>query len=58
MVMPDGGQQPIAAIAFNAVEELGEGPLDRVQLAYRLAINAWRGRENAELVVERITGLG
>ena len=57
MVRPDDGRLPVAAIAFNALEEVGNRQLRRVQLAYRLAVNAWRGRENAELVVERIEGI-
>ena len=46
----DGGA-PIDAIAFNAVDSW---PYDAgtVRLAYRLDVNAFRGRESVQLVIE------
>jgi hypothetical protein len=44
----------VDAIAFNQA-----GPAYRgvVQLAYRLDVNEWRGRETPQLIVEQIAAL-
>ena len=49
-----GGNNVIDAIAFNQA-----GPAFRgvVQLAYRLDVNEWRGRETPQLIVEQIAAL-
>lgn len=49
-----GGGEIIDAIAFNQA-----GPAYRgvVQLAYRLDVNEFRGRETPQLVVEQISTL-
>jgi single-stranded-DNA-specific exonuclease len=48
------GDTVVDAIAFNQA-----GPAYRgiVQLAYRLDVNEWRGRESPQLIVEQIAGL-
>ena len=49
-----GGNNVIDAIAFNQA-----GPAYRgvVQVAYRLDVNEWRGRETPQLIVEQIAAL-
>lgn len=43
------------AIAFNAVDEGWVGPLpERMAMVYRLDVNAFRGREALQLLVERL----
>jgi single-stranded-DNA-specific exonuclease len=54
-VQPAGGRAVIDAIAFN---QAGPAYRGRVQLAYRLDVNEFRGVENAQLVVEQIAPLG
>ncbi|NIL93029.1 MAG: single-stranded-DNA-specific exonuclease RecJ [Woeseiaceae bacterium] len=51
---PVGGQDVVDAIAFNQA-----GPAYRgvVQLAYRLDVNEWQGRESPQLIVEQIAAL-
>jgi len=50
--IPDTRQE-IDAIAFNTTDE-GWPEQARVQLAYRLDVNEWRGNRQAQLVVEHI----
>ena len=51
----DGLRPPLLqGIAFNAVETVGTQALSRVRLVYKLTINAWRGRESAEIQIEDI----
>jgi single-stranded-DNA-specific exonuclease len=49
-----GGREVVDAIAFNQA-----GPAYRgvVQLAYRLDVNEWQGRETPQLIVEQIAAL-
>jgi single-stranded-DNA-specific exonuclease len=47
-----GRSEPIAAIAFNAVEEGWPLHAPRLQLAYRLDINDYQGNRHPRLVVE------
>ena len=51
---PVEGETVVDAIAFNQA-----GPAYRgiVQLAYRLDVNEWRGRESPQLIVEQIAAL-
>lgn len=53
-VRPQDGTETLEAIAFNQA-----GPVYRgsVRLVFRLDVNAWRGVESAQLVVEQITAL-
>jgi single-stranded-DNA-specific exonuclease len=51
---PVSGETVVDAIAFNQA-----GPAYRgiVQLAYRLDVNEWQGRESPQLIVEQIAAL-
>ena len=51
---PRGTDRAIGAIAFNRTPPVVENGGDRVQAAYRIVVNAFRGEERAELVVEEI----
>jgi len=53
-VEPADGGPLLDAIAFNQAETVLRGT---VELAYRLDVNAYRGIENAQLVVEQIVPL-
>ena len=53
-VQPAGGRSTIDAIAFN---QAGPAYRGRVQLAYRLDVNEYRGIESAQLIVEQISPL-
>jgi len=53
-VRPAGGGNVIDAIAFN---QAGTVYRDVVQLAYRLDVNEYRGRQTAQLIVEQIAAL-
>lgn len=50
----DGEGAGIDAIAFNVENEIREAGASWVDILYRLDVNAWRGRENPQLLVERI----
>jgi single-stranded-DNA-specific exonuclease len=50
---PDSGLI-VDAIAFNVEEPLLQMQPQRVQLAYRLDINEWRGKQTLQLVVDTI----
>jgi single-stranded-DNA-specific exonuclease len=50
---PDSGQT-VDAIAFNVEEPLLEMRPQQVQIAYRLDINEWRGRQSLQLLVDTI----
>ena len=54
---PAGESTSLAAIAFNAVDDVGDVRLGRVRLVYRLVVNDFRGRESAQLMVEQIEPL-
>lgn len=49
-----GGTGPIDAIAFHADPALHDDPGTTVRLVYRLEVNEFRGRRQAQLVVEHI----
>ena len=49
----DSGE-PAEAIAFGVDEALLQMPLQRLQIAYRLDINEWRGNQTLQLVVDTI----
>lgn len=51
-VTPCDGEATLDAIAFNAGAALLEGPAREVHLVYRLDVNEYRGRRDAQLVVE------
>jgi single-stranded-DNA-specific exonuclease len=53
-VQPAAGGAVIDAIAFN---QAGAAYRGVVQLAYRLDVNEFRGRETAQLIVEQISAL-
>ena len=51
-LVPEGGDFEVEAIHFRGAPE-GEAPaLDRVELAYKLEVNEFRGRRGVQLVVE------
>lgn len=50
---PDSGQG-VDAIAFNVDEELLRMQPQRVQIAYRLDINEWKGKQSLQLLVDTI----
>ena len=53
-VRPAGGSGVVDAIAFN---QAGPAYRGRIQLAFRLDVNEYRGIENPQLVVEQIVAL-
>jgi single-stranded-DNA-specific exonuclease len=51
-LVPEGGDFEVEAIHFRGAPD-GEAPgLDRVELAYKLEVNEFRGRRGVQLVVE------
>lgn len=44
----------LESIAFNQTDEQWPGKVDRVQLAYRLDINEFRGRRSLQLLAEYV----
>ena len=53
-LLPRGADRPIDAIAFNREPPLPANTRGEVQAAYRLVVNAFRGEERPELIVEEI----
>ena len=51
---PVGAGRPIDAIAFNREPPLPANTQGEVQVAYRFVVNAFRGEEQPELIVEEI----
>ena len=51
---PPGAERPLDAIAFNREPPLAAGAQGEVRVAYRLVVNAFRGVESPEIVVEEI----
>ena len=51
---PRGAERALDAIAFNREPPLAAGARDEVQMAYRFVVNAFRGEERPELIVEEI----
>ena len=52
-----GAERPLDAIAFNREPPLGTNADGEVQMAYRFVINAFRGEERPELIVEEIAAV-
>lgn len=50
----DRPDQLLDAIAFNVAEDLLNKTLGEIDILYRLDVNAWRGRESLQLLIERI----
>lgn len=48
----------VDAIAFNVADKWTVAAPQRVEVLYRLDVNAWRGRESPQLLIERILFLG
>lgn len=48
-----GTERRLGAIAFNA-ELMGEGPLQAVEMAYKLAVNHYQGSRSVQLIVEHL----
>ena len=53
-LLPRGADRPVDAIAFNREPPLPANARGEVQVAYRLVVNAFRGEERLELIVEEI----
>ncbi|MEJ2142592.1 MAG: single-stranded-DNA-specific exonuclease RecJ [Gammaproteobacteria bacterium] len=53
-----GSQRYIDAIAFNTVDDEWPENVQRVELAYRLDINEYQGRQNLQLMVDYIHPCG
>ncbi len=53
-LLPRGAGRPINAIAFNREPPLPANAQGEVQVAYRFVVNAFRGKEQPELIVEEI----
>ena len=54
---PRGADQPLDAIAFNREPPLVTNADGEVRIAYRFVVNAFRGEERPELVVEEIAAV-
>jgi len=48
----------VDGIAFNVADKWSVASPQRVEVLYRLDVNAWRGRETPQLLIERILFLG
>ena len=53
-LLPRGAGRPIDAIAFNREAPVAANAQGEVRAAYRLVVNAFRGQEQPELIVEEI----
>ena len=56
-LQPRGGGRTLDAIAFNREPPLGTNADGEVQVAYRFVVNAFRGEERPELVIEEIAAV-
>ena len=57
VLAPPGSQHIIDAIAFFKAPQFGElfsQPRQQIRIAYRLAVNEWRGQRSPQLIVEHI----
>jgi single-stranded-DNA-specific exonuclease len=54
-VRPLEGGQPIEVIAFNTVDTDWPANVNRIQLAYRLDVNVYRGMKNVQLMARYVT---
>ena len=53
-LLPPGAERPLDAIAFNREPPIAVNAQGEVQVAYRYVVNAFRGDEQPELIVEEI----
>lgn len=53
-LLPPGSDRALDAIAFNRPSPIATDPEGMIRIAYRLAVNRFRGCERAELTVEEI----
>ncbi|WP_025769235.1 single-stranded-DNA-specific exonuclease RecJ [Thioalkalivibrio sp. HK1] len=53
-LLPPGSDRALDAIAFNRPAPIPTDPQGMIRIAYRLAVNRFRGLERAELTVEEI----
>jgi single-stranded-DNA-specific exonuclease len=53
-VRPLDGEQPIDVIAFNTVDSDWPPDVNRIQLAYRLEVNVFRGSKNLQLMAKHL----
>ncbi len=53
-LIPRGFERPLDAIAFNRQPPLATNARGEVRMAYRFVVNAFRGEERPELIVEEI----
>ena len=53
-LLPPGAERPLDAIAFNREPPVAVNAQGEVQVAYRYVVNAFRGDEQPELIVEEI----
>ena len=53
-LIPRGFERPLDAIAFNRQPPLATNAQGEVRMAYRFVVNAFRGEERPELIVEEI----
>ena len=54
---PRGAERTLDAIAFNREPPLSANARGEVQMAYRFVVNAFRGEERPELIVEEIAAV-
>jgi len=52
LVLVSEGRKEVDAIAFNVTEEGQWTPLSRIEAAYRLDVNEYRGRKSLQLIIE------
>lgn len=52
VLISETGRREVDAIAFNATEDGQWEPLSRIEAAFRLDINEYRGRKSLQLVIE------
>ena len=53
-LLPPGAERPLDAIAFNREPPISTNARGEVRMAYRFVVNAFRGEERPELIVEEI----
>ena len=56
-LLPREGGRPLDAIAFNREPPLATNADGEVRMAYRFVVNAYRGEERPELVVEEVAAV-
>ncbi|MFP4278263.1 MAG: single-stranded-DNA-specific exonuclease RecJ [Wenzhouxiangella sp.] len=55
-LQPEGGAEPVDAIAFRAVRALDGDLPESLHLTYRLELNRWRGRVSPQLNIQHRVG--